>query len=51
MDGDGSAFIIHEKPDDHVSQPNGGAGARIACGIIMRLQRTDYTAGESHPSA
>ncbi|GAA4222926.1 Cu-Zn family superoxide dismutase [Sagittula marina] len=34
MDEDGSAFIIHEAGDDHVSQPIGGAGGRVACGMI-----------------
>lgn len=33
-DGDGSAFIIHANPDDHVTQPIGGAGPRIACAVI-----------------
>lgn len=33
-DEDGSAFIIHEAGDDHVSQPIGGAGERVACGTI-----------------
>lgn len=35
LDQDGSAVIIHDQPDDHLSQPIGGAGARIACGVIM----------------
>ena len=30
----GKTVIIHEKPDDFKTQPSGGAGARIACGII-----------------
>ncbi|WP_037310692.1 superoxide dismutase family protein [Ruegeria halocynthiae] len=34
LDADGSTFIIHEKADDHISQPIGGAGGRIACGIL-----------------
>lgn len=34
LDGDGSAVIIHDKPDDHMTQPIGGAGGRIACGVI-----------------
>jgi Cu-Zn family superoxide dismutase len=34
LDGDGSTFIIHENADDHLTQPIGGAGARVACGII-----------------
>ena len=34
LDADGSAVIIHENPDDHLTQPIGGAGGRIACGVI-----------------
>lgn len=34
LDEDGAALVIHENPDDHFSQPIGGAGARIACGVI-----------------
>ncbi|MFC0633333.1 superoxide dismutase family protein [Brevundimonas balnearis] len=34
LDADGLAFIVHANPDDHVSQPIGGAGARIACGVF-----------------
>ncbi len=34
LDADGSSFIIHEAADDHISQPIGGAGGRVACGII-----------------
>ena len=34
LDEDGAALVIHESPDDHESQPIGGAGARIACGVI-----------------
>lgn len=30
----GSAIVIHEKRDDHSAQPIGGAGARIACGVV-----------------
>ncbi len=34
LDEDGSAIIIHAGADDHVSQPSGAAGNRIACGVI-----------------
>ncbi|THF67429.1 superoxide dismutase family protein [Pseudothauera nasutitermitis] len=34
LDADGAALVIHENRDDHVSQPIGGAGARIACGVL-----------------
>jgi Cu-Zn family superoxide dismutase len=33
-DADGSAFLIHANQDDQISQPIGGAGARIACAVI-----------------
>ncbi len=33
-DADGSAFVIHAKPDDYKSQPSGDAGDRIACGVV-----------------
>jgi superoxide dismutase, Cu-Zn family len=32
--GNGSALVIHANPDDHRTQPIGGAGDRIACGVI-----------------
>jgi Cu-Zn family superoxide dismutase len=31
----GSALVIHANPDDHKSQPIGGAGERIACAAIQ----------------
>lgn len=34
LDDEGAAIVIHENPDDHYSQPIGGAGARVACGVI-----------------
>jgi superoxide dismutase, Cu-Zn family len=34
FDGDGAAIVITEKPDDYQADPDGGAGARIACGVI-----------------
>ncbi len=37
LDGDGSAVIVHEHPDDHMTQPIGGAGGRIACGIVRAM--------------
>lgn len=34
LDADGSALVIHAAADDYTSQPIGGAGARLACGVI-----------------
>lgn len=34
LDADGSSIVVHASPDDHKSQPIGGAGARAACGVI-----------------
>ena len=31
---EGLSFLVHANADDHVSQPIGGAGARIACGVF-----------------
>ena len=36
LDDDGSAIVIHEGPDDYVTDPTGNAGARIACGVIIK---------------
>lgn len=33
-DADGSAIVIHAGGDDHRSQPIGGAGGRVACGVM-----------------
>ena len=35
-DEDGSAVVIHASPDDHRSQPIGGAGDRVACAVISQ---------------
>ncbi len=36
FDSDGSALVIHANADDQVSQPIGGAGARVACAVIKQ---------------
>ena len=40
LDADGSAIVIHADPDDHLTQPIGGAGARVGCGVVVS-SRTD----------
>ncbi|MGB6317793.1 MAG: superoxide dismutase family protein, partial [Litorimonas sp.] len=34
LDADGSTLIIHESEDDHITQPIGGAGGRLVCGVV-----------------
>jgi Cu-Zn family superoxide dismutase len=34
VDQNGLSFVVHANADDYVSQPIGGAGARIACGVF-----------------
>lgn len=34
LDADGSALMLHAKPDDYRSQPAGEAGDRIACAVV-----------------
>ena len=34
LDDNGSVLMIHVNEDDHKTQPIGGSGARIACGVI-----------------
>jgi Cu-Zn family superoxide dismutase len=34
LDADGSAILIHAGADDHTSQPIGGSGDRVVCGVI-----------------
>ncbi|MCV9926190.1 superoxide dismutase family protein [Flavobacterium sp. LS1R49] len=32
----GKGLIVHQDPDDYVSQPAGNAGARVACSAIIK---------------
>lgn len=36
FDADASAIVIHAAPDDYRTDPTGGSGARIACGVFTR---------------
>lgn len=35
----GRTVIIHDSPDDFTTQPSGGAGTKIACGVIIPTAR------------
>ncbi len=35
----GRGMIVHKNPDDLVSQPTGGAGDRLACGVIGAVEK------------
>ena len=37
---EGKAVIVHANPDDLKSQPVGNAGARIACGVIKKVDES-----------
>ena len=34
LGGKGTALVLFEKADDYKTDPDGGAGARIACGVV-----------------
>jgi Cu-Zn family superoxide dismutase len=34
IDGDGASLVVHAGADDHVTDPSGNSGDRIACGVI-----------------
>ena len=34
-DADGTALVIHAKPDDYRTDPSGNSGDRIACAVIV----------------
>ena len=34
FDANGTALVVHEGPDDNLSDPAGAAGSRIACGVF-----------------
>jgi Cu-Zn family superoxide dismutase len=39
LGADGLSIIVHANEDDHRSQPIGGAGPRVACGVVTRTDR------------
>ncbi|MBI4409268.1 MAG: superoxide dismutase family protein [Gemmatimonadetes bacterium] len=36
FDADGSALVVHAAADDYMTDPAGNAGARVACGVVMK---------------
>ncbi|MEG3174626.1 superoxide dismutase family protein [Sphingomonas sp. RB3P16] len=34
LDADGAAIVVHDKPDDLMTDPSGNSGARVACGVF-----------------
>jgi superoxide dismutase, Cu-Zn family len=36
LDADGSALVLHAAADDHVTDPAGSAGDRVACGVLQK---------------
>ncbi|MEQ1713355.1 MAG: superoxide dismutase family protein [Hyphomicrobium sp.] len=38
FDANGSSVVIFEKPDDYISEPEGNAGQRIACGVVAPVK-------------
>lgn len=37
FDADGTAFVIHQGPDDEMTDPAGNSGGRIACAVLSLL--------------
>lgn len=35
----GTSLVIHAGPDDYMTDPAGNAGARIACGLIVKQEK------------
>jgi superoxide dismutase, Cu-Zn family len=36
LDSDGASVVIHEKPDDHKTDPSGNSGKRLICGVFKQ---------------
>ncbi|HEV7234521.1 MAG TPA: superoxide dismutase family protein, partial [Sphingorhabdus sp.] len=40
IDADGAALVIHEKPDDYLTDPSGNSGKRVICGVFKSGNRS-----------
>ena len=36
FDADGTALIVHAKPDDYTTDPSGNSGDRMVCGVVTK---------------
>ncbi len=37
IDADGASVVLHAAADDYRTDPSGNSGARVACGVLLRL--------------
>lgn len=48
-DRDGSALVIHARPDDYLTDTGGGTGERVVCGVISAAPVTSAEDGAAGP--
>lgn len=36
FDADGTALVVHAKPDDYTTDPSGNSGDRMVCGVVTK---------------
>jgi len=42
FDADGAAIVVRANGDDYLSQPEGKAGPRVACGVLKRAAEAEH---------
>jgi superoxide dismutase, Cu-Zn family len=50
LDGDGTALVIHENRDDHVTDPSGESGDPIACGVVTAVGEDPQATAQAAPT-